>query len=396
MSRKYPSKPKGWELAKLGELAVADGLQTGPFGSQLKAADYTEDGIPIVMPKDLSSGSIALVSPAENGSLCGTGCLRARINTEKALPTFIAAYLGSPFAIQWLNEHAVGQTMLNLNTSIIGALPVPIPPLNEQHRIAEILSSVDEAIQTTRAVVEQTRKVRQGVLKRLLTKGIDHTHFKQTEIGEIPEAWKIGTLPELLREPIRNGYSPVCPKEPTGKWLLSLSALTPDGFSTDGLKPAPLDDPRLAAANLLPNDVLISRSNTPERVGMVGLYRGSPTECYFPDLMMRIRFHTDMVLPQFGAAYLSHLQASGFFAEAASGTSASMVKINRGTLAQVIVPIPSLDEQEEIVCRIEAISEAERVSKQKLTSLEQVKHALISDLLTGRKRVSTDLPMAAE
>lgn len=311
---------------------------------------------------------------------------------------FVAHFLGSPV---FLNAPAIKpasstNSHQRIDRKAFERFEFSLPPVSEQRRIAEILSSVDEAIQATQAVIEQTRKVKQGVLKRLLTKGIGHTRFKQTEIGEIPEEWRIEALPELLREPVRNGYSPICPKEPTGKWLLSLGALTPDGFSTDGLKPAPLNDPRLAAANLVPNDILISRSNTPERVGMVGMYLGEPTECYFPDLMMRIRFNTNKLIPQFGAAYLANLQASGFFAEIASGTSASMVKINRGILAQILIPIPSIAEQEEIVCRVEAISEAEKLSKQQLGSLEQTKIALMADLLTGHKRVLADLPMAAE
>ncbi|MBY3333931.1 restriction endonuclease subunit S [Rhizobium laguerreae] len=66
-----------------------------------------------------------------------------------------------------------------------------LPPLHEQHRISEILASVDETIAASGAVIEQTRKVKQGVLEGLLTKGIGHTRFKQTEIGEIPEGGRL-------------------------------------------------------------------------------------------------------------------------------------------------------------------------------------------------------------
>jgi restriction endonuclease S subunit len=65
------------------------------------------------------------------------------------------------------------------------------PPLPEQKKIATILGSVDKAIQATQAVIDQTRKVKQGLLQQLLTRGIGHTRFKQTEIGEIPEEWEV-------------------------------------------------------------------------------------------------------------------------------------------------------------------------------------------------------------
>jgi type I restriction enzyme S subunit len=271
-----------------------------------------------------------------------------------------------------------------------------LPPIHEQRRIAEILSSVDEAIAATRAVIEQTRKVKQGVLERLLTKGIGPMRFKQTEIGEIPEGWEVANLFNVLREPVRNGYSPVSPSSPTGGWLLSLGTLSEDGLTGAGLKPAPLDDPRISAAKLSHGDVLISRSNTPDRVGMVGIYKGQPPNCFFPDLMICLRFNSDTINADFGALWLRHLQATGYFKRAAAGTSASMVKINRGLLSQIQMPAPSIGEQEAIVARVRELQLTTDSLEAQLHAAVSLKSALMSDLLTGRKRVTEALPMAAE
>ena len=77
--------------------------------------------------------------------------------------------------------------------------PLLLPPLPEQTKIAAILSSVDEAIAATQSVIDQTRKVKQGLLQDLLTRGIGHTRFKQTEIGEIPEAWEVKRLDSVVK-----------------------------------------------------------------------------------------------------------------------------------------------------------------------------------------------------
>ncbi|RDV23418.1 restriction endonuclease subunit S, partial [Parageobacillus toebii] len=71
------------------------------------------------------------------------------------------------------------------------SIPIPFPSINEQRKIAAILSSVDEAIEKTEAIIEQTEKVKKGLMQQLLTKGISHTRFKKTEIGEIPEEWEV-------------------------------------------------------------------------------------------------------------------------------------------------------------------------------------------------------------
>lgn len=271
-----------------------------------------------------------------------------------------------------------------------------LPPLHEQRRIAEILSCADEAIAATRAVIEQTRKVKQGVLERLLTKGIGHTRFKQTEIGEIPEGWEVADLFNVLREPVRNGYSPVSPSSPTGGWLLSLGSLSDDGLTGENLKPAPLGDPRIAAAKLSFGDVLISRSNTPDRVGMVGIYKGQPHNCFFPDLMICLRFSDELIDADFGALWLRYLQKSGYFKRAAAGTSASMVKINRGLLSQIRIAVPSIGEQKTIVNKISEIQVTIDAAEDQLRAAVATKSALMSDFLTGRKRVTDALPMAAE
>src|ERR1041384_567721 len=107
--------------------------------------------------------------------------------------------------------------------------------------------------------------------------------------GMTPEGWRPASLGELLREPIRNGYSPNCPSHPTGKWILHLGAVTPHGYNPVAVKPAPLEDPRVDATLLEVGDLLVSRSNTRERVGLAGVYSGSPAPCGNPDLLMRVR-----------------------------------------------------------------------------------------------------------
>ena len=84
-----------------------------------------------------------------------------------------------------------------LNLADVERMRVVVPPLPEQKKIAAVLSSVDEVIQATQAVIEQTRRVKEGLLQDLLTRGSGHTRFKQTEIGEIPVEWEVVTLSEL-------------------------------------------------------------------------------------------------------------------------------------------------------------------------------------------------------
>ncbi len=182
--------PPSWNSSTLGAVCKAGGgsIQTGPFGSQLHASDYVAVGVPSVMPKNIGDNRIdtqdiarvrqedaerlsrhrlragdvvysrrgdvrrrALVREKETGWLCGTGCLRVRLGLRSTLdPEFLSYYLGARAVGDWIERHAVGATMLNLNTGILSAVPVVVPPMQEQRRIASLLRALDEQIAVNR------------------------------------------------------------------------------------------------------------------------------------------------------------------------------------------------------------------------------------------------------
>lgn len=200
----FPNMPSHWKVSTLGELAKASGggIQTGPFGSQLHARDYVDDGIPSIMPKNISmdevtTDNIARVSPEdverlskyqvqagdiiysrrgdvekcaritekEEGWLCGTGCLRVRVKPESVSTEYLHAYLCHPTVREWIVRHAVGATMPNLNTSILSALPVVIPSSLEMVTIASIWLAFSEKIQLNHQINQTLEQMAQAIFK---------------------------------------------------------------------------------------------------------------------------------------------------------------------------------------------------------------------------------------
>jgi len=170
-----------WKEYKLKEFTE---IQTGPFGSQLHASDYVNFGIPSIMPTNIGNrlnivtdkivfvgeedierlkrytvkesdivysrrGDVekcAYITKDQIGWLCGTGCLRIRFTSKNISPKFCAYYLSTPQIKSWVLNSAVGTTMPNLNTTILGELPLIIPNIDEQVMIAEVLTSIDDKI----------------------------------------------------------------------------------------------------------------------------------------------------------------------------------------------------------------------------------------------------------
>lgn len=162
---------------------IVDSIQTGPFGSQLHRSDYTLTGTPVIMPQDivnwrLSTDKIvfvddytverlsrhkvsyndiiyprrgdiskcAIIGKNEENWLCGTGCLKITINPDKANPKYVFYFLQQNKIGKWIEQHATGATMLNINSSTLYNLPLNLPELAIQNRVIEVLSAYDDMI----------------------------------------------------------------------------------------------------------------------------------------------------------------------------------------------------------------------------------------------------------
>lgn len=196
---------EGWIDCTLLDICSDGGvIQTGPFGSQLHAADYRAEGIPVVMPVNIGDNRIieanvarveesdairlskhrmnvgdivysrrgditrrALIRKEQRGWLCGTGCLLVRPNS-KIDSRWLSFWLGTPQVHKWLVRHSVGATMLNLNTGILSELPVQLPPLDEQRRIAGVLAALDDLIEINTRMQLELQEIRRATFRRVI------------------------------------------------------------------------------------------------------------------------------------------------------------------------------------------------------------------------------------
>lgn len=184
---------------------------------------------------------------------------------------------------------------------------------------------------------------------------------------------KFNTVPlgTLLEDTPRNGYSPVCPDSPTGKWVLGLSALDGHGLDLSQPKPAPANDLLVDKFILRPGDFLISRSNTFDKVGRIGVFHGGLENCSYPDLMMRFRPDCRKVNPLYLETYLRSDAAIRFIRQHATGTSGSMKKINQSIVESIPIAVPSISEQVSIATVLLDWHDAIRKTEQLITAKEQ-------------------------
>jgi type I restriction enzyme S subunit len=174
-----PSKAtENWSLKTIASCCKS--IQTGPFGSLLHQSDYIQGGIPILNPKHIVNGVVscgenetitgdkaeelsgyrleegdvllarrgemgrcAAITRRENGYLCGTGSMFLRPLRDALAPEYLAALLSSKYMRSKLERVAIGTTLLNLNSTIVGDVLIPVPPIELQFRYARFLAQLD-------------------------------------------------------------------------------------------------------------------------------------------------------------------------------------------------------------------------------------------------------------
>ena len=230
-----------WKTYKLGDIAD---IQTGPFGSQLHNKDYADEGSPIVTVEHLgnrhfttqnlplvsdtdkarlskyilSEGDIVFsrvgsvdrcsyVSDKEVGWLFSGRCLRVRCNRE-VYPLYIYYYFCLESVKQYIRNVAVGATMPSINTQIMSEIPISLPSLEEQRRIARILSAIDDKIENNRRINTNLELQAQALYKQWFVDfefpNEEGKPYKSSggkmvdsELGLIPEGWSVGKLEDI-------------------------------------------------------------------------------------------------------------------------------------------------------------------------------------------------------
>ena len=279
---------------------------------------------------------------------------------------------------------------VELSRERLSATLIPLPFLPEQCRIAEILDTIDEAIQKTEALVSKLKAMKQGLLHDLLTSGLDKNgklrdpkarpeQFKNSPLGRIPKEWKPVRLLDLVSIP--NGQ--VDPKEkPYCRWTL----IAPDHIESGTGRLLCLETAREQGAisgkyAFKSGDVLYSKIRPYLRKAVLADRQGLCSADMYPlqpSPSLESRFLLGVILGEHFSRFATSVsERSGF------------PKINRKELGEYWLALPTTDEQLHIASVIETHDARIHTEEQYGDKLKLQKKGLMHDLLTGKVRVRT-------
>ncbi|MBC1236861.1 restriction endonuclease subunit S [Nostoc sp. 2RC] len=408
--------PNGWKIVNIENIATVKGGRRMPKGrpfaeevtpypyirvSDFKDGSIRKDNLKYVLPNDreqikhytISSqdiyisiaGTIGLVGtvPRElDGAQLTENAAKISIKNPKNIDINFLKYVLSSKFVQNQIEQAkgIGGGVPKLAIFRIEKITILLPTISEQKKIAEILSSLDEAIASTQAVIDQTRKVKQGLLQQLLTRGIGHTKFKESAIGKIPVNWEVEELAKVARvidckhrtpEYVESGFPVVRPRD-VKEGALDLS----------GCLRTTKEDYEDLIENHCPSvgDIIYSRNATFGVAAIVEtneLFTVGQDVCIIVGQLLIGRLLFYLLNSRIIKTQIDKLSAGSTFQ-----------RINLKDIRRFLVPVIAEDEQKEIAAIADSVTEEIKTLETQLHHLQTIKNGLMQDLLTGRVRVT--------
>lgn len=285
---------------------------------------------------------------------------------------YISYFLMSDFTQKQIFKYNTSSSQPNVLVGNLRRFIVNIPPLKEQEKIATILSTVDEQIDNVDVLIEKNKELKKGLMQKLLTKGIGHTEFKKTEIGEIPVEWTVNSLAEITE--VIMGQSPDSSSYNVEKDGVAFF----QGKSEFGRmypivkkwcnKPTKISKPL---------DILIS---VRAPVGDVNI---NNEEACIGRGLGAVR-QTDK--SNYGYIYYILQKYKKTLEKSAQGST--FEAISSGDLKGLKIPICNIKEQKKIADILSTVDEQIEECEKKKIKLEEIKKGLMQQLLTGKIRVS--------
>ncbi|WP_293931772.1 restriction endonuclease subunit S [Iodobacter sp.] len=405
--------PNGWRIHELGDLA--EKIEGGGTPTRT-VPEFWSGNIPWVTVKDLkkvrlsfAEESISELGLKESSSRLipkNTLIIATRMALGKAVifdkdvtinqdlkAIFPKKEIGVEYLLHWylskseyIQGMGTGSTVKGIRLDDLRLIPIKLPPLPEQQKIAAILTAVDVVIESTQAQINKLKALKTGLMQELLSKGIAHTEFKDSPVGRIPKAWDIHAVGDIVEviDPQPDHRTP--PEVSNGVPYVGLGNIDKDGlidFNNARKVSKEAFERQLNSFEIHEGAFIFGK------IGTIGNPSILPRERFYCLSANVILLTAKDVLTM---RYLFHVFTSGIINEQVllhtNTTSQPALGIKK--VRDFLIPIPSCkSEIKNIVDGLGSIDFKLNQSREKLNKILDVKKALMQDLLSGKVRVKT-------
>lgn len=390
----------GWKMVKFGDIAHNVAVRVDPADAKTDVYVGLEHLDPSTIhlrqwghPSDVTGQKLAFkkgdvifgrrrayqrkLAVAEFDGICSAHAMVVRAKPKMILPEFLPFFLQSDMFMERAIEISVGSLSPTINWKTLKVQEFPLPPIDEQKRIAEILWTADEAFNQHQQSNDNLMSVKRTLLNRLTVRGIGQHATQHTRLGEIPVHWRLATV-EDVTSICQYGLS--IPLNESGQYPILRMMNYDDGrIIANDLKYVDLDDSEFNSFKVYKGDILFNRTNSADLVGKVGIFE-LEGDYVFASYLVRLRADEDQILPDFLNYYLnSGLGQRRLLAYATPGVS--QTNISAGNLKKVLVPLPPVEEQKQIVEVLNNLELRKHLQRNHVAEAQKCLAALINNLV---------------
>lgn len=389
--------PAGWHLQPMADIVSVE------YGKSPKKVVTDNGPYPVIGTGGVTGYASAYLHPGNTTVIGRKGTInKPSFLSEKfwAIDTtyYVTQYKSTDpkwfyYALSSLDLSAFNEAsgVPSLNRETLYAIPFLSPPLTEQKKIATILSSIDDTIEKTRAQIGKLKDLKTGMMQELLTQGIGHTVFKDSQVGRIPANWSCCLLQDVAV--IQTGVAK------NGKITGNLIevpylrvANVQDGYlDLREIKTISLEVSRLNRFLLRHEDVLVNEGGDFDKLGRGFIWHNQISPCVHQNHVFVVRTEKSKLLPIF-FNYLSGSEYGKKYYLGCAKQTTNLASLNSTQLKAFPVLLPPIHEQRRICEVLQSFDKRLQNSINYLETLQILKKSLMQDLLTGKIRVKVDSP----
>jgi type I restriction enzyme S subunit len=385
----FENLPEGWKLKELGDVAeYINGYHFGPN-------DWKGSGVPIIRIQNLNDpeapfnyfeGEIEEKYSVENGDLLiswsaslgayfwnrGRALLNQHIfkvveNEALIIKDYLFYFVSS--ILEDIKRKTHGSTMKHITKKDFELIKIPLPPLEEQKKIVEILQFADYLKERRNEAIKLIDKIVMSVFYDMFG-----------DPARNPKGWEVKRLGDIVQD-VRYGITKTVNKKEQGVPVLRVTDINNDGsINSNRILNADLTEEEIEKYRLKPGDILIARSGA--TAGKCGIYEGIPEIAAFASYIIKITLDKSIVLPKFLHTFLNLEEGKRELLSGKGGSA--QPNINSKSIKSIKIPLPPLALQQEFAEIVSKLEDKRKQMEEAEDKLEVLYQILLKQAFTGK------------
>lgn len=324
------------------------------------------------------------VAIADFDCICSAHAMVLQPKEDVIIKEIFPFFLQSDLFMNRAVRISVGGLSPTINWKDLARQEFPLPPIDEQRRIAKVLWAAEDVIVKNEAFVAELEHCKQLMMRDLFSKGIEHNDGREPKaVGMVPNGWikvHIGSVSD-----VKGGIQKTRDREPKSnpRRYLTVAHVQRNYIDTGDPRYFEVSDEELGQWRLLRGDVLVIEGNgNRDQVGRTALFRGEIKDCVHQNHVIRVRPNQDSLISEYLMYFLNSPIGQQCVNKQSMGTS-GLFTLSVSRLKKTKVPLPPLFEQRQIAAILSAIDDAIAAAKASVEGSKALKMQVINQLLSG-------------